>query len=233
MELLSLTGLRQDGRRPNELRRVQLQLGVLPLADGSCTLEQGLTKIVASVRGPRETPASGRGCVQCQVSFAPFAASERKKPRSGGGRERRANELALALEDALAPLVQTNLFPHSRVELQVHVVQTDGSVVATAFNACVLALIDAGVPMYDFAVACAVGHAQQAAAQLLDPNQSEAANASEVWVCVLPRSQHVLSLGVRGKVAADALPGLVALAQQGCSQLFGVLESLVVRGIVN
>ena len=227
MELLSLTGLRQDGRRPNELRRVQLQLGVLPLADGSCTLEQGLTKIVASVRGPREAPLSGRGCVQCQVSFAPFAASERKKPRAG--RERRANELALALEDALAPLVQTNLFPHSRVELQVQVAQTDGSVVAAAFNACVLALIDAGVPMYDFAVACTVGHAQQAA--LLDPNQSEATNASEVWVCVLPRSQHVLSLGVRGKVAVDALPGLVALAQQGCSQLFGVLESLVVRGI--
>ena len=111
----------------------------------------------------------------------------------------------------------------------VTLIQVDGSVMAVAFNACVLALIDAGVPMYDFAVACNVAHVLSTS--LLDPNLSELINASELWVCVLPRSMQVLSFGIRGKIACDVVPSLITMAQQGCSQLFGMLESFVVKGI--
>ena len=47
-------GLRVDGRRPSELRKVQCKLGVFNQADGSAFLEQGNTQILATVYGPHD-----------------------------------------------------------------------------------------------------------------------------------------------------------------------------------
>ena len=47
-------GLRTDGRRPLELRRIRLRLGVFSQADGSAYIEQGKTKILATVYGPHQ-----------------------------------------------------------------------------------------------------------------------------------------------------------------------------------
>ena len=53
-EYINTAGLRQDGRRPKELRRLQCRFGVVPKADGSVYYEQGLTRVIAVVNGPRE-----------------------------------------------------------------------------------------------------------------------------------------------------------------------------------
>lgn len=54
LELLSSQGLRLDGRRPNELRRIQCKLGVFTQPDGSAYIEQGNTKVLAAVYGPHQ-----------------------------------------------------------------------------------------------------------------------------------------------------------------------------------
>lgn len=56
--LMCNSGLRVDGRRPPELRKLQCQLGVFKQADGSALLEQGNTKVLATVYGPHEVCAS-------------------------------------------------------------------------------------------------------------------------------------------------------------------------------
>ena len=45
MEFVNPEGLRQDGRRPKELRQLSCQLGVLAKADGSAMFEMGNTKV--------------------------------------------------------------------------------------------------------------------------------------------------------------------------------------------
>ena len=47
-ELLSDQGLRLDGRKAAELRRIRCRMGVYGQADGSAYLEQGNTKVPAS-----------------------------------------------------------------------------------------------------------------------------------------------------------------------------------------
>ena len=47
-------GLRADGRRPLELRQIRVRLGVFRQADGSAYLEQGKTKVLATVYGPHQ-----------------------------------------------------------------------------------------------------------------------------------------------------------------------------------
>lgn len=49
-----IIGLRIDGRKPHELRKIHCEVGVFAQADGSATLSQGNTKIIATVYGPHE-----------------------------------------------------------------------------------------------------------------------------------------------------------------------------------
>lgn len=54
MVIINVIGLRLDGRRAHELRRIQCDMGVLTQADGSAKLEQGNTKVLATVYGPHD-----------------------------------------------------------------------------------------------------------------------------------------------------------------------------------
>lgn len=59
-------------------------------ADGNASVEQGLTKVIAQVRGPRDARlsratqdgisiANDRGSVNVSVYYTPFSSSERRK----------------------------------------------------------------------------------------------------------------------------------------------------------
>ncbi len=45
IEYINPEGLRLDGRRPREGRRIDCELGILPHADGSAVISQGNTKV--------------------------------------------------------------------------------------------------------------------------------------------------------------------------------------------
>jgi len=47
-------GLRADGRAPDQMREVNMAVGVVSNADGSAVVSYGLTTAVAAVYGPRE-----------------------------------------------------------------------------------------------------------------------------------------------------------------------------------
>ena len=66
--LSDLTGLRIDGRKPNELRRLNCQISVADDCDGSAYLEQGLTKVLAVVHGPHEVYQ----IINCSHQFKKF-----------------------------------------------------------------------------------------------------------------------------------------------------------------
>lgn len=62
-DILALSNLRNDGRRPEEIRRMRIQMGPLAIATnamageavgGSALVEMGLTVALATVRGPTE-----------------------------------------------------------------------------------------------------------------------------------------------------------------------------------
>ncbi len=91
-------GLRADGRRENEIRRLRCSFGAVPGADGSCAFGMGGTRVMAAVFGPVAVDdgrggggasASGgsgglgaasseSGSVHVGVSFAAAAQGERR-----------------------------------------------------------------------------------------------------------------------------------------------------------
>ena len=61
-EILALAGLRIDGRRFNELRKIKYKLSVSQqqsAVSGSTYLEQGLNKILIEIYGPKEMRNKG------------------------------------------------------------------------------------------------------------------------------------------------------------------------------
>lgn len=124
--IMSYEGIRQDGRRWNELRRMQCDLGVVSGADGSCSFTCGRTKIIAScfvvplskqkasaARVPTTATAAAASTaphVELRVSWLPFATQER---RERGRTDRQVVDLegmlkqtACAMLDASSAVVQ-------------------------------------------------------------------------------------------------------------------------------
>jgi len=151
-------GKRLDGRRPDELRPIKIEVGVLKRADGSCYLEMGDNKIIAAVYGPREAhPRHDQDATQAIVRYrynmAPFSVEDRKRP----GPDRRSVELSKVSRQALEPLVMKEYYPRSAIDIFMEVLQADAGTRTAGINAASLALADAGIPIKGLVSACSVG----------------------------------------------------------------------------
>lgn len=154
--LRSLAGLRMDGRKDAEIRRIRTTFGVLPSADGSVYLEQGNTKLVVVVNGPRPNVRRGSGDrveMNCEYRISPFATSERKEVRVG---DRKLVEHAHTIVSTFEAVVVGHLYPNTGLDISIDIIQADGGMLAASINAVSLALMDAGVALIDFVVASSV-----------------------------------------------------------------------------
>jgi len=86
----TLAHLRLDGRRWNELRRVNGQISTQAAADGSSYLEMGNTKVICTINGPVESRRGGGGGAQnaeakieVEINLAGFSGVERKRHGKG------------------------------------------------------------------------------------------------------------------------------------------------------
>ncbi|MEB3787861.1 MAG: exosome complex exonuclease Rrp41 [Desulfurococcales archaeon] len=158
VQLISPDGTRHDGRRPDELRPVTMKVGVLANADGSALVEFGRTRVIAAVYGPREPPQKfmllpDRAVLRVRYHMAPFSTSDRKSPAPS----RREVELSKVIRESLEPVVLTEMFPRTTIDVFIEVLQADGGTRTAGVTAASLALADAGVPMRALVAGVAVG----------------------------------------------------------------------------
>jgi exosome complex component RRP41 len=228
VEYINLEGLRVDGRRPGEIRSIRFQLGACERADGTCYYEQGNTKVLASVYGPREISSQPRGrkvtenaAITCDVSVATFATEDRRKV---GPRDKRYADLCSSIRRTFEAVVFTDLYPNSQIEIFIQVLQNDGGLTTACLTATSLALVDAGIPMQDLLVACTAGHIDGAA--LADLNTIEInAGGPELPVAVLPKTGRIAFLQMDSKIPVDLFDEVLATAITGCLDLHLVLEA--------
>ncbi|TMI23894.1 exosome complex exonuclease Rrp41 [Candidatus Bathyarchaeota archaeon] len=121
-KLIDEKGLRIDGRRLDQLRPIKLEVGILDKADGSAYIEQGKNKILAAVYGPREAHPKHialpeRAVIRCRYHMAPFSVDERKSPAPS----RREMELSKVIRESLEPVVLTELYPRTMIDLFVEI----------------------------------------------------------------------------------------------------------------
>ncbi len=160
VEYVNAAGLRQDGRRPPEHRRISVEFGCVANTDGSCTYISGGTRVVAYVFGPREVAHRGDTCeaqatITCNASIAAFSGENRREMQRF---TKYATDLGGAVLQVAKSVVIASQYPGSQIQICVELLQHDGGEKAACINAAMMALIDASVAMHDgiFAVTAGV-----------------------------------------------------------------------------
>jgi polyribonucleotide nucleotidyltransferase len=145
-------GVRLDGRKPDEIRQLSSEVGLIPRAHGSGLFQRGETQVltVTTLGMLRMTqiidtldPEESKRYIH-HYNFPPFSTGE--VGRMGGPRRREVGHGALA-ERALVPVIPVeDEFPYT-LRLVSDVLESNGSTSMASVCASTLSLMDAGVPI--------------------------------------------------------------------------------------
>ena len=220
--LLDENGIRCDGRKINETRKVTIKAGVLKNANGSAYIEFGDNKILAGVFGPRDVHPkhmanTDTGILRCRYHMSPFSVTERKNPAPS----RREIEISKVIKEALEPAVILDQFPRTAVDVFIEILQADGGSRCAALDAASVALADAGIPMRDMVCACAAG--KVADTVVLDVNNEEdQAGQADMPVGYMPNLDKVTLIQLDGVLTPEEYKKCVATAIDGCKQVYEI-----------
>lgn len=248
-DLLALSNLRNDGRKPNEIRRLKIELSPLSSAsgaNGSALVQMGLTSVMCAVIGPvdcarRSDELSDRALLEVNVRIAPFASSSGDR-RVVLSSDRRIIEQSANIKNALEASLMLHLFPKTRIILDITILADDGGRLSACINAATCALIDAGLPMKDLVCSCSAGLVTGAGSsadglediQLLDLNQREISTysneASAIYLpcAIMPQRGTVVLAQCESRLSSvDVFEKVLHAAMEGCQLVFKVMEACI------
>ncbi|NTU69350.1 polyribonucleotide nucleotidyltransferase, partial [bacterium] len=145
-------GKRPDGRKLDELRKIDIETGVLPRTHGSVMFRRGMTQALtittlgstgdAQILDTMELDTSKR--YMHHYNFPPYSVGEAKPIRSAGRRE--IGHGALAEKALVNVLPDKEVFPYT-IRLVTEILSSNGSTSMAATCGSTLSLMDAGVPI--------------------------------------------------------------------------------------
>lgn len=143
-DLISIEGYRQDGRKADELRHFRVSFNVVPDADGSCYMEHGNCKLLATIYGPYEGESRSnqeQAVITCDFSMTSYCVSERRLRTFG---DMKSQKLQMAIQRVFQQAVHTETYPKSQIDIHLKILQSDGNDYCPCVNATTLAFINAG-----------------------------------------------------------------------------------------
>lgn len=229
LEIYSPEGLRLDGRRWNELRRFECTTSTKNSSnnsDGSSYLEMGQNKVIAVVNGPMEPLNKAqvnqeKAVLKISINLTKF--SKMRRSNSSNKNEKRILEMQTALERTFSETVQLNLYPRTMIEVKLHVLQQDGGMMGCLINSVTLALIDAGIAMYDYISGVSVGLMDQQ--PLLDLNSLEETSLSSITLGVLGKTEKLSMLLIEDKIPLDRVESVLSIGIAGCHQIRDLMDA--------
>lgn len=229
VELIGKDGLRTDGRRPDQLRDITIEAGVLPNADGSAYVEWGSNKVLAAVHGPREAQPKwmqdpAKAIVQVTYNMAAFSSEERVRP----GPNRRATEISKIISEALERVVLTGQFPRTSIDVYIEVLEADAGTRCAGLTAASVALADAGIPMTGMVSACAVGKAGGRIVLDLGKREDNLGEA-DMPLGIVPGTGEIVLLQMDGHMTVEEFGTAFGMAASACASIKKLQEDALRR----
>jgi exosome complex component RRP41 len=227
--LIDDRGLRTDGRTPDELREIKIQVGVLKNADGSAFIEFGNNKIIVAVYGPREVHPKhmalpDRCVLRCRYHMSPFSTDTRKNPAPS----RREVEISKVMREALEPALMLEDYPRAAIDVFVEVLQADGGSRCAGISAASVALADAGINMRDMVTACAAGKVDERI--VLDINDTEdKEGGADMPVAYMPHLNQITLLQLDGILNSEQFNECLDKALNGCKSIYELQRSALMK----
>src|ERR1700674_344445 len=227
---------RSDGRQPDQLRPLKIELGTNVHAEGSCLIEMGRTRvwITASVedRVPPHRRGSGQGWITAEYSMLPRATHDRGSREATQGRiGGRTHEIQRLIGRSLRAAVDMGRIGERTITLDCDVLQADGGTRTASITGAFVALADAigrmrkagmlaSDPIRQHVAAVSCGIVDEVA--VLDLDYAEDFAAETDLNCVMGEDGRLIELQAtaEGKPFSRAeLEQMLALAEKGIGEL--------------
>ncbi|CAG8696085.1 10220_t:CDS:2, partial [Racocetra persica] len=133
-------------RPPTKLRSITIEPNYVN-RDGSALFKFGDSAVVCSVNGPTEVKLRDEKVDKATIDviFKPLVGLPGTKDKTH----------EYIIRSTVESVIKSNLYPRTLIQIVCQVMMDDGNILATAINATIFALMNAGVEMKDIAVAVA------------------------------------------------------------------------------
>lgn len=237
--------MRHDGRKQDELRRVEILTDYVKHPEGSVLISVGDTKVICNAsiedRVPPFMRGEGRGWITAEYSMLPRATEQRTIRESSKGKiTGRTMEIQRLIGRALRAVVDLEKLGERTIWIDCDVIQADGGTrtasITGAFVAMTLALGKlmsqkklSTLPITDFLAATSVGMDSKLG-EILDLNYIEDSSAEVDMNVIMTSSGKFVELQGTGEEATfsrEELNELLDLAEKGINSLISIqMEAL-------
>ncbi|MBI4398830.1 MAG: ribonuclease PH [Candidatus Omnitrophica bacterium] len=230
---------RIDGRLPDDLRKINVKMGYLKFASGSCLIEFGDTRVVCSASIEEKVApflrGQGKGWVTGEYGMLPASCTERiAREATKGKLSGRTQEIQRLIGRSLRAVVDLKKLGERTIWLDADVIQGDGGTRTASITGSFLALhqaveklLKAGLlkesPVKDYVAAISVGIVQ--GTPCLDLCYEEDSKAEVDMNVVMTGAEEIVEVQgtAEGKpFSRQELDKLVGLAQKGIKKLITI-----------
>jgi ribonuclease PH len=238
---------RHDGRRPEEARRISIELDAAPYAEGSCLIATGMTRVLCAASIEEKLPAwrerSGAGWVTAEYGMLPRATHTRSG-RERTGASGRTQEIQRLIGRSLRSVTDLPALGARTITVDCDVLQADGGTRTAAITGAYVAarlavqkLLDARKlldnPLLDSVAAVSVG--VFGGRELLDLAYVEDKDAEVDFNIVMTgRGQfvEVQGSGEEATFSQEQLTSLIAIAQKGLKEIAALQTAFLTRQLL-
>jgi len=227
----------REGRRPDQLRPVEILVDYLEQPMGSVLYSQGKTKVLCTASleegVPRWLRDSGRGWLTAEYSLLPASTGERTQREASAGKQKgRTVEIQRLIGRAIRSVLDFEALGERTLWLDCDVLQADGgtrcAAISGAWVAAARALGKAGLSraLPDSVAAVSLGIVDGEV--LLDLNYVEDSSAEVDLNLVMTGSQRLVEVQAtaeRAPFGRDALNELVDLGARGIAEIGAAQEA--------
>lgn len=160
--------------------------------------------------------------INCEYSSATFSSNERKGSAKA---DRKSMEISTNLRDVMEHIIIPDIFPGSQIDVYVELLQDDGGSYSACINAATLALVDAGIPIRDYAVAVTATMVHSVC--MIDINAQERGQCAELTIGILAQTNEIIVLELANLLQNFYLSDVLDEGIKGCAHIYKILEEAV------
>ena len=235
---------RPSGRAANEMRKVTLEPGFSPYAEGSCMVRFGNTHVLCTASVEENVPPflrkTGTGWVTAEYGMLPRSTHTRTDREAARGKQSgRTQEIQRLVGRSLRAVTDLKGFGERQIRIDCDVIQADGGTRTASITGGWVALHLAfqkmlydkkikTIPMTDSVAAISCGICQGIPVLDLDYPEDSTAQADANFVLTGKRGiVEVQGTAETEPFSRDLLDGLLDLAEAGCAELAGLQQTAV------
>jgi ribonuclease PH len=229
--------IRNDGRRPSDLRPVKITPGYIPHAEGSVLIEMGNTVVLCCVsvedRVPRFTIGTGSGWVTAEYGMLPRSTLTRT-PRERSASSGRTAEIQRLIGRSLRSVARLDLLGERTFAIDCDVIKADGGTRTAAITGAYVALAEAihglmeAKSINSFPLRCAVAAVSAGTLDgtaVLDMNYEEDYRAALDFNVVMTEAGEFVEVQGTGEshpFTRSEMDEILDMSEAGIRQLFEV-----------